>query len=67
MNKIILTCLLGISFACGNSEPKIFGPGFDSNSIINGTPTGSLPEHAAVVSLHRLEKRANQVVRVSPY
>jgi secreted trypsin-like serine protease len=68
MNRLIALCFLLIS--CNQPLEVLDGVGpigSASYPIINGTPTGDLPEHDAVVGLHRLTKQFGGAVFVLPF
>lgn len=69
MKKIItVLCLLLLSCSGELDTLEGFGPaGSNSYPIINGTPAGDLPEHDAVVGLHRLTKRYGGAIYILPF
>ena len=69
MNKLIALCFI---VSCAPQSLDVldgFSPTLVSKSypIIGGVPAGSLPEHDAVVGLHRLTRRRGGSVYIYPF
>lgn len=69
MKKIFVAlCLMLLSCSGQPNTIEGFGPvGSNNYPIINGSPAGDLPEHEAVVGLHRLTKRYGGAIYIQPF